>query len=191
MASAPESPNISTWPSGAAFATMLAATTPPAPGTFSTMNGLPNAAVNFSASSRPITSGLPPGPAAAIRRTVRVGHASSCAAAGGAKLRGGVNARVIGALSAIARSRRGSRTAPHLSGDLDHQAQLLLLDLGRDRVAGIDAGKAALRADREIGEVDMARGLLDALAHGGLAFHGRRLGRDDAEHDGLVRRHQA
>ena len=81
MASAPESPNISTWPSGGAFATMLAATTPPAPGTFSTMNGLPNALVNFSASSRAITSGLPPGPAAAISRTVWVGQGSSCAGA--------------------------------------------------------------------------------------------------------------
>ena len=35
---------------------------PPAPGTFSTTKGLPNVVVNFSASRRASTSGLPPGP---------------------------------------------------------------------------------------------------------------------------------
>ncbi len=60
---------------------MLAATIPPAPGTFSTMKGLPNVLVNFSASSRANTSGLPPGPEAAISRTVCVGQGSSCACA--------------------------------------------------------------------------------------------------------------
>ena len=58
---------------GVALATTLAATTPPAPGMFSTTNGLPSASVNFSASRRPSTSGLPPGPAGAIRRTGRFG----------------------------------------------------------------------------------------------------------------------
>ena len=60
---------------------MLAATMPPAPGTFSTTKGLPNVLVNFSASSRANTSGLPPGPEAAISRTVCVGQGSSCASA--------------------------------------------------------------------------------------------------------------
>ena len=73
MASAPESDSISTWPSGLDLATTLPATTPPAPGMFSTTNGLPSASVNFSASRRPSTSGLPPGPAGAIRRTGRFG----------------------------------------------------------------------------------------------------------------------
>src|SRR6476620_12497635 len=69
-------------PSGAALATMLAATTPPAPGTFSTTNGLPKAALNLSARRRARTSGLPPGPDGAISRTGRVGQTSSCALTG-------------------------------------------------------------------------------------------------------------
>src|SRR5262245_19365543 len=102
MASAPESPNISVWPSGGAFATALAATTPPAPGTFSTMNGLPKAAVNLSASKRAITSGLPPGPAGATSRTVRVGHVSSCAAACDAKVSAKPSIRAVDVFTAIA-----------------------------------------------------------------------------------------
>jgi hypothetical protein len=82
IASAPESASISTWPSCGAFATMLAATTPPAPGTFSTTNGLPSVSANFAASRRPSTSGLPPGPAGAITRTARFGNGSDCAKAG-------------------------------------------------------------------------------------------------------------
>src|SRR5262245_63164409 len=61
---------------------MLAATTPPAPGTFSTTNGLPKAAPNLSARSLARTSGLPPGPEGAISRTGRVGQTSSCALTG-------------------------------------------------------------------------------------------------------------
>src|SRR5262245_57106580 len=62
---------------------MLAARMPPAPGMFSTMNGLANLLLNFSASKRANTSGLPPGPEGAISRTVWVGHASSWAIAAG------------------------------------------------------------------------------------------------------------
>src|SRR4029079_3412061 len=60
---------------------MWAATMPPAPGTFSTTNGLPNVVVNFSARRRASTSGLPPGPEAAISRTGWVGQGASCAVA--------------------------------------------------------------------------------------------------------------
>src|SRR5260221_2953603 len=60
-----------------------AARMPPAPGMFSTMNGLPNLLLSFSASRRASTSGLPPGPEGAISRTVWVGHASSWAIAAG------------------------------------------------------------------------------------------------------------
>src|SRR6266704_1635590 len=109
MASAPESPNISTWPSGGAFATALAATTPPAPGTFSTINGLPKAAVNLSASKRAITSGLPPGPAGAISRTVRLGHASSCAVACDAKVSARPSIRAVDVFTAIALSTQLTR----------------------------------------------------------------------------------
>ena len=71
---------MSTWPSGGVAATILAATTPPAPGTFSTTKALPNAPESFCDSSRASTSGLPPGAAAAIRRTGRFGYSlSACA----------------------------------------------------------------------------------------------------------------
>src|SRR5262249_7697026 len=53
---------------------MLAARMPPAPGMFSTMNGLANLLLNFSTSKRAKTSGLPPGPEGAISRTVWVGR---------------------------------------------------------------------------------------------------------------------
>src|SRR5262249_15550839 len=55
---------------------------------------------------------------------------------------------------------------------------------------GIDTCKAALRGHRKIARVDIARRTLDALHHVGLALHGRHLGRDDAEHDRLMARHQ-
>src|SRR5688572_28958754 len=83
MASAPESPGIRVWPSGAARATCSAATTPPAPGRFSTTKGRPKASASLAASMRASTSGLPPGAAAAIRRTLLDGYAS-CACAQGA-----------------------------------------------------------------------------------------------------------
>src|SRR5215470_1181526 len=69
IANAPESPSISTCPSGGAAATDLAATTPPAPGTFSTTNGLPSISASLAERSRANTSGLPPGAAAATSRT--------------------------------------------------------------------------------------------------------------------------
>ncbi len=58
-------------------------------GTFSTTKDLPNAPVSFCDSSRASTSGLPPGAAAATRRTGRFGKsASPCAnALGDAKQR--------------------------------------------------------------------------------------------------------
>ena len=58
---------------GRRAATIFAATTPPAPGTFSTTKALPNPLESFCDSSRASTSGLPPGAAAAIRRTGRLG----------------------------------------------------------------------------------------------------------------------
>src|SRR4029078_650234 len=77
---APESPSMSTCPSGGVSAPIWAATTPPAPGTFSTTKALPNAPESFCDSSRASTSGLPPGAAAAIRRTGRFGYSlSACA----------------------------------------------------------------------------------------------------------------
>src|SRR5215467_11078918 len=46
--------------------------------------------------------------------------------------------------------------SPHLLRELDDQPQLGLLRLRRDRIALGDAGEAALRADRQPREVDVA-----------------------------------
>src|SRR6266436_9535792 len=185
MAILPESPNITMCPSGGALATILAARMPPAPGMFSTMKGLPNLLLSFSASRRASTSGLPPGPEGAISRTVWVGHASSWAIAAGESIASS-SARTCN-LRCMAWS---SSVAPNVARNLDHQAQLSLLHFRRDRIAGVDAGEAALRADPEAVEIKLPRRLLDALLQRILAFHLRRLGRDNAEHHGLVGRHE-
>src|ERR671918_432899 len=52
IAIAPESPSISTCPSAGERATSSAATTPPAPGRFSTTNGLPRLSASLAASIR-------------------------------------------------------------------------------------------------------------------------------------------
>ena len=190
IASAPESPNISTWPSGGDFATMLAATTPPAPGTFSTMNGLPNAAVNFSASSRAITSGLPPGPEAAISRTGR---------GPGLVLR---RAPVAAAASAIARiaELRCIVVAPiaddaHASPQMSRASSTTsrsfcsctsgVIGLPVSTLAKPHCGLTARRS-RSTKRVASSTRCVSV----GLALHRRRLGRDEAEHDGLVPRHE-
>src|ERR1700750_2385240 len=83
-----------------------------------------------------------------------------------------------------------SSLAPNFARKRNHKPELLLLHLRRDRIAGVDAGEAALRTDREPVEVDVSRRVLDALFKCILVFQDRCLGRDNAEHDGLVARHQ-
>src|SRR5215475_10830012 len=160
---------------------MLAARMPPAPGMFSTMNGLANLLLNFSASKRANTSGLPPGPEGAISRTVWVGHASSWAIAAGESIASSAvrtaDARCMVMILNL---------APNVACELDHEAELFLLHVRRDRIAGVDAGEAALRADPEAVEIELPGRVLDALRQRILAFHVRRLGRDNAEHHGLA-----
>src|SRR5262245_66600919 len=117
---------------------MLAATTPPAPGTFSTTNGLAKAALNLSARSRARTSGLPPGPEGAINRTGRVGQTSSCALA--------EEKLASNTTQAIRRDARDRFHAlPQISWATSTMSlEFLLLHNGCDRIAGIDACKAAL-----------------------------------------------
>ena len=72
----------SVWPSGAAFITVDAAVTPPAPGWFSTTTCLPTRPVSFSATRRNVMSASPPGPNASTRRIGRSGNvAADCAPA--------------------------------------------------------------------------------------------------------------
>src|SRR6185312_16223336 len=166
---------------------MLAATMPPAPGTFSTTKGLPNAVVNLSARRRAITSGLPPGPDTATSRTGCVGQGSSWALAGlvsviaRAAIRIAKRCMVVLSLSVWPAP---SDVAPDLLGEVHHQPQLLLLHLRRNRVAGVDAGEATLRADRETIEIAVARGVLDTLLQLVLVLHRRGLGGDKTQNDG-------
>src|SRR5918995_1957823 len=168
MASAPESPSISKWPSGGDLATRLAATTPPAPGMFSTTNGLPIESDNFAASNRASTSELPPGPAAAISRTVRDGYASSCAGASDRPANARADPRITDIQRTVVAScsfvRNGPlRLAPNIPRQFHHEPELLLLHLGRDWISGIDAGEAALRAYSQMFGIDEAGGLVHAL----------------------------
>jgi len=61
------------WPSGAALATMFEATTVPAPGRFSTTNGLPKRSVSFCARKRAARSIAPPGANGSTKLTCLVG----------------------------------------------------------------------------------------------------------------------
>src|SRR5271167_157342 len=72
------------------------------------------------------------------------------------------------ALTRLRGSRRaeGFSAAPDLVGGLDDQAQLRDLVLAREEIALDGGGKAALRRQAELVQVDIPRGLLDtALQH--------------------------
>src|SRR5262245_60642389 len=125
---------------------------------FSMTNGLPKTLPSRSDRSRPSTSGLPPGAAPAMTRIGRFGPGSSCASDGWAKVSASPipSPKASPAMAAIrpviailptwffGLPGRASGLAPDLHGQLDHEAQLVLLHLRRDRIAGVDAGEAAL-----------------------------------------------
>src|SRR5262245_27584765 len=84
-----------------------------------------------------------------------------------------------------------SSLAPNVACKLDYEAKLFLLHIRRRRIASVDAGKAALRTDGEAVKIELTRRLLDALLQRIHALHLGRLGRDNAEHHGLVLRNEA
>ena len=88
-------------------------------------------------------------------------------------------------------SSRRPPSAPDLLGDLHDLAQLGPLLLLAERVALDGRGEAALRREAELVDVDELRGLLDAALEQVLALELALLGRDEAEHDELARRHEA
>src|SRR5260370_40495554 len=82
-------------------------------------------------------------------------------------------------------------SAPHLARGVDDEAQLGDL-LGRgQRVALERRGEAALRAEAELLERDIFRGLLDAALERVLLLQRAVLGGDQAEHDHLALGHEA
>ena len=84
--------------------------------------------------------------------------------------------------------RRGS--TPDLARRFDDQFQFLRLIGLAQRIAGDRRGKAALRADRELRQIDVTRGVVDAAAQIVVTLQRRRLAADEAEHDALVLRHK-
>src|SRR5215211_1834984 len=85
----------------------------------------------------------------------------------------------------------GAGAAPHLFGDLDDHAQLgPLLVLGK-RVALLRGGKAALRREAELVEMDVFAGLVNPALDVVLLLKNARLGGYKAQYDGLALRQEA
>src|ERR1700681_3441331 len=80
--------------------------------------------------------------------------------------------------------------APHFFRSLDDQAQLRCLRLTRDLVTMHGARKAALRRQTELVQGKQLCGLVDFSLQIVLGFELAELGRDQAENNGLARRHE-
>src|SRR5580765_5083497 len=78
--------------------------------------------------------------------------------------------------------------APDVLRQFYHELELGFLHLGADRVAGVDAGEAALRTDRKAVDIDETARLLVPPLERGLRFQRVGLGRNEAEDDGLLLR---
>src|SRR5215469_7197832 len=82
--------------------------------------------------------------------------------------------------------------APHLTRSFDDEAQFGFLLLDRQSVAFDGRGKAALRAEAELVERHVFRGLVDAALQIVLAFERRPLAGDETQYNALVAsRHKA
>jgi len=77
------------------------------------------------------------------------------------------------------------------SHQLADQFELAILRRRRHRIAGIDTGKAALRAHGKPIQRDESGRLLDAALERRFVFELRMFGGDQPEHDGFVLRHEA
>src|SRR5829696_2864032 len=85
----------------------------------------------------------------------------------------------------------GAGAPPHLFGDLDDHAQLgPLLVLGK-RVALLGGGKAALRREAELVEIDVFAGLVDPALDVVFLLETPGLGGHKAQNDGLALRQEA
>ena len=80
----------------------------------------------------------------------------------------------------------GYASAPHLTGDLDHHAQLRPLLLLGEHVAFFGGSKAALRREAELIEGGEFGRLVDAALDVVLLFQLDGFCRDQPEHDDLV-----
>src|SRR6185436_11799357 len=88
-------------------------------------------------------------------------------------------------------TRPPSGRTPDVLRQFYHQPQLGLLHFGRDRIAQLRAGKAALWADGEVIEWDVAACFVDPASERGVVLEDIHLARDQAEHDRFVTRHEA
>src|SRR5262249_37224945 len=80
---------------------------------------------------------------------------------------------------------------PDLAGDLDHVSELAPLLVLAHNVALLGAGEAALRAQVQAVEIDVAGRLLDPALDRVLRLERRKLAADEAEHDVAVLRQEA
>src|SRR3954471_2864487 len=85
----------------------------------------------------------------------------------------------------------GRVLAPDLGRKRDDQAQLGELIRFGQEIAGLGAGEAALRAESELVERQMALRLLESALEFVLRFEIRALGGDEPEHDSLALGDQA
>src|SRR3974377_1467388 len=81
--------------------------------------------------------------------------------------------------------------APDLAGGIDDEGEFAPLGVDREQVARSDGSEAALRADGEIFERDVACGFVDVAAKIILGFKLRLLRSDEAEDNCLAARHEA
>src|SRR5579885_2851089 len=82
-------------------------------------------------------------------------------------------------------------SAPYAPRHVRDQFELAPLIVGREQIAAHRAGETALRAEREPLERHVTRGLVDPPTQRLGRLQHRRLGADEPEHHGLVRRHEA
>src|SRR5262249_5544237 len=83
-----------------------------------------------------------------------------------------------------------SGLAPDVAGKLNNQSKLSVLRLRRHRIAGVDAGKAALRAYRKTIERHVPARLLDPRAQCCFVFQRRGLRRNQPKHDRFMLRNE-
>src|SRR5262245_49082206 len=86
---------------------------------------------------------------------------------------------------------RARPSPPHLTRDLERQAELALLVVDGDLVTVVGAREAALGAQAEVLERDVLRGRFDAALEVVLRLERGHLRADEPEHHLLALRHEA
>ena len=134
-------------------------------------------------------SAAPPGVEGAMMRIGRSGHAASAGDVSAALMSAPIMAAHFTQRIAagITLPPLGLFLRPHLARNIDHALELRhRLIVAHDRVALLRGGEAALRRQRETFEINHARAFADTRFDEGFGFEFGDLGRENAEHGGLV-----